>query len=261
MGTTMGKSEGNDWYEEWFNSEYYLKLYGHRNSVEAEACIDIIQRATQLHPHEKEEHKIKVLDIASGPGRHAIALAERGFDVTGIDLSTSLLHHAHARAQKKKVGVRFLQVDMRSLDFKEEFDLAVQLFTSFGYFGTIDEDYAVLQGARRSLRDVGYYAIDLINPKVLEKTIIPKSTKKIDGNVKIIEERAIVDERVEKEITIQMKGERQHFRESVRLYKPELIERLLREAGFLPTHWFGDYAGLPFDPERSRRMIIINKVA
>ena len=67
-----------DWYEDWFNSEYYLQLYSHRNTVEAEACIDIIQRATQLHPEEKGD-KIRVLDIASGPGRHAIALAQRGF--------------------------------------------------------------------------------------------------------------------------------------------------------------------------------------
>lgn len=262
-GQIIGGNSGapKEWYDEWFESEYYLKLYGHRDKVEAEACIDIIQRATQLHPHEKEEQKIKVLDIACGPGRHAIAMAKRGFDVTGVDLSTKLLHHAHSRAQKESVGIRFLQVDMRSLDFNEEFDLAVQLFTSFGYFSKVEDDYSVLQGARKSLRDVGYYAIDLINPKVLEKTIIPKSTKKIDGTVKVIEERRIVDDRVEKTITIQPKGERHIFEESVRLYTPEMIERLLREAGFLPTHWFGDYAGLPFDPERSRRMIIINKVS
>ena len=148
---------------------------------------------------------------------------------------------------------------MRSLDFKGEFDLAVQLFSSFGYFRTAEEDFAVLQGARRSLRDVGYYAIDLINPQVLEKTLIPKSTKKIDKTVKIVEEREIVGDRVEKTITIPLKGERLKYHESVRLYTPETIERLLREAGFLPTHWFGDYAGLPFDRERSRRMIIINK--
>ncbi len=247
-----------DWYEDWFNSEYYLQLYSHRNTVEAEACIDIIQRATQLHPEEKGD-KIRVLDIASGPGRHAIALAQRGFEVTAVDLSTSLLHHAHALAQKEKLGIRFLQLDMRSLDFKGEFDLAVQLFSSFGYFRTAEEDFAVLQGARRSLRDVGYYAIDLINPQVLEKTLIPKSTKKIDKTVKIVEEREIVGDRVEKTITIPLKGERLKYHESVRLYTPETIERLLREAGFLPTHWFGDYAGLPFDRERSRRMIIINK--
>lgn len=261
MATSVqGQGSGDkDWFEEWFNSEYYLKLYSHRNDVEAEACIDIIQRATQLHPEEKGD-KIRALDIACGPGRHSISLAKRGFDVTAVDLSTSLLHHAHAQAQKEKLQIRFLQLDMRSLDFREEFDLAVQLFSSFGYFDTVDEDFAVLQGARRALRDVGYYAIDLINPQVLEKTLIPKSMRKIDKTVKVVEERQIVEDRVEKTITITPKGERLKYHESVRLYTPETIERLLREAGFLPTHWFGDYAGLPFDREKSRRMIIVNKV-
>lgn len=246
------------WYEEWFNSEYYLKLYSHRNDVEAEACIDIIQRATQFHP--SPEEKYRVLDIACGPGRHAISLAKRGFSVTAVDISTTLLRHAHATAQKEGAQVRFLQLDMRSMDFHEEFDLAVQLFSSFGYFKTVDEDFAVLRGARRALRNVGYYAIDLINPQVLARTIVPKSTRLVDGNVRITEERRIVDDRVEKLITIPADGEKLRFHESVRLYKPEHIERLLREAGFLPTHWYGDYAGLPFDRERSRRMIIVSKV-
>lgn len=246
------------WYEEWFNSEYYLKLYSHRNDVEAEACIDIIQRATQLHPSPNEPYR--VLDIASGPGRHAISFAKRGFAVTAVDLSTTLLRHAHAQAQKEEAQVKFLQLDMRSMDFHEEFDLAVQLFSSFGYFPTVEEDASILQGARRSLRNVGYYAIDLMNPHVLAKTLVPKSMRKIDGNIKVIEEREIVGDRVEKTITIPVDGEKKQFHESVRLYRPEQIERLLREAGFLPTHWYGDYAGLPFDPERSRRMIIISKV-
>ena len=248
------------WYEEWFNSEYYLKLYSHRNNVEAEACIDIIQRATQLHPGADEQ--VRVLDIACGPGRHAVSLAKRGFTVTAVDLSTTLLRHAHSYAQKAGTQVKFLQLDMRSMDFHEEFDLAVQLFSSFGYFPTVDEDFSILQGARRSLRNVGYYAIDLMNPHVLAKTLVAKSVRKIDGNIRVTEERAIVDDRVEKTITIPVEGEKekQQFHESVRLYRPEQIERLLREAGFLPTHWYGDYAGLPFDPERSRRMIIISKV-
>lgn len=246
------------WYEEWFNSDYYLKLYDHRNDVEAEACIDIIQRATQLHPN--PEQKYKVLDIACGPGRHAISLAKRGFSVTAVDLSTTLLRHAHSTAQKEGAQVRFLQLDMRSLDFHEEFDLAVQLFSSFGYFKSVDEDFAVLRGARRALRNVGYYAIDLINPHVLAKTIVSKNTRVIEGGIKITEERQIVEDRVEKVITIPTEGEKLKFHESVHLYKPEQIERLLRQAGFLPTHWFGDYAGLPFDRDRSRRMIIVSKV-
>ncbi|MCE2504324.1 MAG: class I SAM-dependent methyltransferase [Chlorobi bacterium] len=246
------------WYEEWFDSKYYLQLYSHRNKIEAEACIDIIQRATQFHPTETD--KVRVLDIACGPGRHAISLAKRGFDVTAVDLSTTLLHHAHSEAQKAEVPIKFLQLDMRSLDFNAKFDLAVQLFSSFGYFDTIEEDFAVIQGARQALRDIGYYAIDLINPLVLEKTLIAKSTRVVDGGVKVIEKRQIVDGRVKKQITIPLKKEKLKFQEVVRLYSPETIERLLREAGFLPTHWFGDYAGLPFDRERSRRMIIINKV-
>ncbi len=255
--------KASPWYEDWFNDENYLKLYADRDEIEAEALIDIIQRATQYHPQPQDKKNapdpIKVLDVACGPGRHAIAMAKRHFEVTAVDLSTKLLHHAHARAQKEKVNIRFLQLDMKGLDFDDEFDLAVQLFTSFGYFATDEEDIQVLQGVHRSLRDTGLYVLDLINPQVLAQTLVGRSLRKVDG-MKVIEERRIEGGRVIKDITLQKGRTKTEYQESVRLYRPETIERMLREAGFLPTHWFGDYAGLPFDQEKSRRMIIVNKV-
>lgn len=251
------------WFEEWFNDERYLKLYAGRDDIEAEALIDIIQRATQLHPLKPDKKMtdppVRVLDVACGPGRHAIVLAKRYFEVTAVDLSMSLLHHAHARAQKEKLNIRFLQLDMRSLDFSDEFDLAVQLFSSFGYFDTVEEDFQVLTGVRKSLKDTGLYVLDLMNPFVLERTLVGKSLRKIDGE-KIVEERRIEDGIVIKDISISKGRAKEEFQEKVRLYTPQTIERMLREAGFLPTHWFGDYAGLPFDQDKSRRMIIVSKV-
>ena len=245
------------WYEEWFNSDYYLQLYSHRDDIEAEACIDLILRASQVRP--AKDRQVSVLDIGAGPGRHAIDLARRGFAVTAVDISTPLLHYAHREAEREKVKVRLLQLDMRSLSFDHEFDLVVQLFSSFGYFDTIDEDMAVLRGARRALKGVGWYAIDLMNPTVLHRTLVPKNTRTLDDGTKVTEERAIEGDRVVKTITIAKGKEKHHYHESVHLYSPEQIEWMVREAGFLPTHWYGDYAGQPFDPEKSRRMIVICK--
>ena len=81
-----------------------------------------------------------VLDLACGPGRQATALAKRGFCVTGVDLSLFLLRQAKDLARKEGVSIEWVQEDMRSFQRPETFDLAISLFTSFGYFDDRRDD-------------------------------------------------------------------------------------------------------------------------
>ena len=112
-----------NWYEKWFNTKYYHILYANRDYKEAKLFIN------NLASHLKLKKNTKIIDIACGNGRHAIYLNLLGYDVTGIDLSKknveSLLNHL------KKSTVLYMICKL----FKQnEYDLAVNLFTSFGYF-------------------------------------------------------------------------------------------------------------------------------
>jgi SAM-dependent methyltransferase len=247
-------SERGDWFEEWFASDFYLKLYSHRDESEAVRLVDTIIRSTGMLSGEGR----RALDLASGPGRHAIALARRGFDVTAVDLSRTLLDHSRAEAERAGVAIDFIESDMRAIEFDREFDLAVQLFTSFGYFEDEDDDRLVLHHMCHSLRDGAWYALDLMNPAWLERNLVDRNTRSIDGR-EIIEEREIIDGRVNKSITIPFDGSLRTYNESVRLYQPEQIDRMLRAAGFEPSVWHGDYGGAPFDPALSKRMLVISR--
>jgi len=247
----------SEWFEEWFRSDFYLKLYSHRDHQEAEACVDLIIRSAGLTPAAGE--RIPALDLACGPGRHAIALAERGFDVTAVDLSPTLLAYAESQALSENARVRFIRSDMRTIAFEREFDLVLQLFTSFGYFDEHSDDALVLERVRAALRDGGYYALDLINERQLHRTLVPSSVKHLDG-LEIREQRRIREGRVEKRIIIPRPGGgTREFCESVQLYSPETIEGMLYDAGLAPMHWFGDYDGSPFDPDHSERMLVISQ--
>jgi SAM-dependent methyltransferase len=149
---------------------------------------------------------------------------------------------------------------MREIPFVDRFDLAVQLFTSFGYFESQEEDELVLRRVRRALREGGYYALDIINESSLRRTLVPRSTREVDG-ITVVEERRIENRRVIKEISIDGHGHALHYHESVRLYSPDEIDGMLRRSGFEPVRWFGGYRGEPFDPERSQRMLVISRTA
>jgi cyclopropane fatty-acyl-phospholipid synthase-like methyltransferase len=75
----------------------------------------------------------RILDVPCGAGRHALGLAARGYDVTGIDLSEDAIERASAAAGA--LPARFVRADMREFPIEARFDAAICLGNSIGYFG------------------------------------------------------------------------------------------------------------------------------
>jgi SAM-dependent methyltransferase len=74
-----------------------------------------------------------ILDVACGAGRHSIALARRGYEVTGVDLSTTFLDEARRRSAAEGLSIEWHRGDMRELPWRGRFDGALCFGNSFGY--------------------------------------------------------------------------------------------------------------------------------
>lgn len=79
----------------------------------------------------------RVLDVGCGPGRHALELASRGYEVVGVDISATFVALAEtAAARRGLTGATFAVADARSLSFWQEFDLVISLCQgAFGLTG------------------------------------------------------------------------------------------------------------------------------
>lgn len=99
--------------------------------------------------------RARVLDCPCGQGRHAHLLAETGFDVDALDYSEHLLDVARARGEGPRL--RYRQGDMRRLPARwtGRFDAVLNLFTSFGFFSSPDDDRRVVAGFARVLKPGG----------------------------------------------------------------------------------------------------------
>jgi SAM-dependent methyltransferase len=105
-----------------------------------------------------------ILDIGCGTGRHAIELATRGYQVTGVDLSAAQLARAREKAAAAGVAVDFRQGDARELEFVAAFDLA--MIICGGAFPLMETDamnYRILQGACRVLKPGGKLVLTTLN--------------------------------------------------------------------------------------------------
>jgi SAM-dependent methyltransferase len=99
-----------------------------------QAEVDFIRSELGLQPGER------ILDIGCGTGRHAVALAQRGFVVTGVDISAGMLNQARQAANIAGVLLTLIQADATSLPLRAGFDAAICLCEgAFGLLGMHDD--------------------------------------------------------------------------------------------------------------------------
>lgn len=112
------------------------------------------------------EPDCRVLDVGCGPGRHALALAARGAEVTGVDISEEFVSLAREAAGEAGVDdrCRFEVGDARALQARASFDAVISLCQGgFGLPGTaaraLADDAAVFDGMVAALRPGGRLAL------------------------------------------------------------------------------------------------------
>ncbi|MCX7797376.1 MAG: class I SAM-dependent methyltransferase [Melioribacter sp.] len=240
----------HNWYKEWFDSPDYLRVYNHRDFLDAQKLSNLILSFTKI------PKTAKILDAACGAGRHAIYLSLCGYNVFGFDLSRNLLLQAKKESFEKNANLKLIQADIREICFKKVFDMILNLFTSFGYFETDEENFSFIRKSYCFLKDNGYYVLDYFNKSFLEQNLLPYSEKLVE-NIKVIEKRKIENNRVVKEIILIKNNLVERFYESVKLYSIEKIIEEFERAKFRVLKIFGDYDGSDYNEKESPRLIIV----
>jgi len=239
------------WYEEWFWSDAYTRVYDHRDEDEAERLVDTLEREVAPAP---DAH---ILDIGCGRGRHARALARRGYRVTGLDLSEDAVAAARSQAAAEGLDARasFQVGDMRRPVCDGCADGAVNLFTSFGYFETDADNEQALAAIASALRPGGWFLQDFLNAPQVAESLGPSEYETEDGHT-IHQDRWIEDGRVNKQITVRHDGQTEIFQESVRLFTLADFREMYSRVGLELIEVFGDYEGGDYAPDDSPRLLL-----
>lgn len=240
----------NNWFKEWFNSPYYHILYKNRDEEEALAFIRAL--ILQLKPAAGS----KMLDVACGKGRHSRALADMGFDVTGIDLSIESIEEARNGEEE---NLHFFQHDMRLPFWINYYDYAFNFFTSFGYFKTLREHENSIRTISQSLHAQGIFVMDYLNVHYAEDHMEKSHEKVVDG-MKFHISKWHNEEHFFKQIQVEDKGVTKHlFTERVAKFSLGDFTDMFAYQGLQIQEVFGDYHFGHYDIRKSQRLIMVAK--
>ena len=240
----------NEWFKTWFDSPYYSILYKSRSDEEAASFLDNLITKLSL------PDRARVLDLACGKGRHSIYLNKKQFRVVGIDLSNNSI--AHAKKYETET-LHFETGDMRYFDLSLKFDAILNLFTSFGYFESLDDNLKVLSNIKGHLLKDGFFVMDYFNAYKVEEALIPHEVKELDG-YKFDISKEISNGQIIKTIAFDAEGQSFSFQEKVQLLYSQAINEMLASSGFEILHTFGNYQLDSFDTKTSDRYIVIAKL-
>lgn len=200
----------------------------------------------------------RVLDIACGVGRHSIELARRGYHVTGLDLSPTLLKIAAERAERAGVEVNWVRADMREIPFTQEFDAAFNIFSSWGYLESEDEDQKVLTAVARALKPGGAFLLETAHRDWMIRHFQSHAWSEGVG-VLVLEDRVLdlLSGRLLSTWTaIYNDGRRRQWQVNTRHYTAAELRRMLESAGFTISQSFGGYDGAPLTLESPRLILV-----
>ncbi|MEY4130398.1 MAG: hypothetical protein RLZZ31_522 [Actinomycetota bacterium] len=226
--------------------ESYLK-YSFTKGTENE--VEFLVSQLGLQPGDR------VLDVGCGPGRHAIALAERGIHVVGVDIAQTFIDLANENAPALAT---FLRMDARQLPFESEFDAVISLCQgAFGLSGggtetRLDPDAFVLAGMARALKPSGVLALSAFSAYFQIRWL--EEFDEFDVEAGVNHERTILrtpqGQEVEKDLW-------------TTCFTPRELRLLAERAGLTPLHiWSvtpGDYAARTPELDRPEFLLIARR--
>lgn len=245
-----------NWFEEWFDSPLYEKLYVNRDEKEAQQLVNLLEQTLSLHACSK------ILDLGCGRGRHAINLAQKGYRVTGIDLSEQAIRTAKEKAKQQGLdNIDFKVQDMRN-PLPHKFDAIVNLFTTFGYFLEDEENARVFDSVVSMLNPEGIFVLDYLNAQKVRTSFQSGDSgtfQDIDYDI----DRYMKNDAIYKDIKFRKEatGAQKTYSERVKLYGLAWFEHEMGKRDLYIDHVYGDYMGGDFEPESSPRMLIISHLS
>ncbi|WP_407435617.1 class I SAM-dependent methyltransferase [Treponema sp.] len=247
--------------QEWFESEEFWKNYGPimfdaSHWAEAPGIAESICKIAGLKKGNT------VLDAGCGPGRIAVEFALKGLKVTGVDLIQAELDAAKETADDEKVKLYLVKADLREYTTDKKFDCAVNLYTSFGYCESIEDDLKILKHIADALKDNGFFVMECTSREIAVRYFTEGEWFERAGKTVLTEfsvEGAWEGLRSKWILIDNTTGRRIEHEFVQRLYSAVELKRMMLVSGFKSAEIYGDFNFAPYNQNAATMVIVARK--
>lgn len=200
----------------------------------------------------------RILDLCCGPGRYAVELAQRGYDLVGLDINEQYITLARQLAEREGVQATFLTGDMREIPFASHFDAIINVGTSFGFFDREVEDRRVIAAVAKALKPSGIFLLEMANRDYYLKNFGAKDWRRLeDGRLLIIErEFDYVQSRIDAVFEKVGPEGVERWSNSWRAYTLAEVVGMLKQAGLALSSVYGGWDRRPYSVDSPRMLTI-----
>lgn len=201
----------------------------------------------------------RILDLCCGYGRHALRLAERGYDVTGLDRDEAALAEARRLTLPTRTPVTYVLGDMRELDtLPGSFDGVINMWQSLSFFDD-DTNARLLRDIHSKLVPGGRFIVDMYNRDYFEHNqgervqVIDGITVESQGYMRGNRWHSVLTYRNEQGVC---GGDHMEWQ----VFTPDAFRALALASGFTPIlacTWSDE--AIPPSPEIARMQIVLEK--
>jgi cyclopropane fatty-acyl-phospholipid synthase-like methyltransferase len=242
------KKEKSEWWHEFFKT--FQPVLGVVAQKITNAQVRYIARKLALKPGRT------FLDCPCGVGRIALPLARKGVRVTGVDIIPEYLEEAAGKAKRRGLKLDLVHSDMRKITFKNKFEAAGNLWTSFGYFEKETDNRLTLKRMYEALKPGGKFLLHLINRDWIIANMEQTGWFEA-GNMKVLQNRRFDYATSTSRDTWHFirDGEEKTHEITLRLYSYHELIAMFKSVGFVDIEGFGSVKDEPVS--RDLRFIFI----
>lgn len=217
-----------------------------------------------------QQKNARILELCCGTGRLTLPIARDGYDITGIDITSSMLKQARQKATAEGLDIPFIKADMRYFNLQETYDLIFIPFNSIHHLYKNDDIFKMFKTVKKHLKEDGFFIIDCFNPNIeliaqgkIEPYEIAKYTTKDGRNI-------LIKERMHYENNTQINRIKWHYyingefdsiqNLDMRLFFPQELDAYLQWHGYTIKHKFGSFKEERFNENSEKQILVCQKV-
>ncbi len=226
-------------------------LFDQQRQSSAKVEVENVVRLLKIRKNDR------ILDLSCGTGRHSLELARLGFDVVGVDRTTSFIEKAKQEAEKSNLKVEFVVGDMREYHQPNTFNIVLNLFGSFGYFEDPEDDRQVVRNMYASLCSGGRFLIETMGKEITARRFQERDWSE-DGDTLVLAERKPHQNwgRIQTRWIVIKDNQRFEHTVSVRSYSAVELSSLMSDCGLAKVQVYGDLEGIDYD-QAAKRLVVI----